>query len=154
VIGATLARMDAQLQTHPVAVNLPSDLPLVPLDSVLIEQVLINLLENAVKYTPAQSPIEINAHQSGDTVVVNVADHGPGLADEEKQRVFDKFYCIRPNHVRNGSGLGLTICRGIIEAHGGQIWIENRNDGTGAVFIFTLPLDGEPPIVDAEMLDA
>ena len=151
VIGTALARMDGQLKTHPVIVHLPSDLPLVPLDSVLIEQVLINLLENAVKYTPAQSQIEISAAQNGDTVVVNVADHGPGLADEEKQRVFDKFYCISPNHTHNGSGLGLTICRGIIQAHGGQIWIQNRSDGPGAVFIFTLPLDGEPPILEAEI---
>ena len=151
VIGAALTHMDARLHDHPVTTQLPSDLPLVPLDGVLIEQVLTNLLENAVKYTPPGSPIEISAWREENSVVVSVADHGPGLPDELKQRIFDKFYRARPNDAQSGSGLGLTICRGIIEAHGGRIWADNRRNGTGAVFTFTLILDGEPPTLESEL---
>ncbi|KAB2855016.1 MAG: two-component system sensor histidine kinase KdbD, partial [Anaerolineae bacterium] len=112
---------------------------------LLIEQVLVNLLENAIKYTPTDSPIDLSAWVEGQKVVVEVADRGPGLPVGDEKRIFDKFYRIRPT-TTSGVGLGLTICRAIIEAHGGKIWAENRSGG-GAVFRFTLPLDGEPPQV-------
>ncbi|HVO70765.1 MAG TPA: sensor histidine kinase KdpD [Aggregatilineaceae bacterium] len=148
VIGTTLSRMDKQLCDRPVTVNLPPDLPLVPFDSTLIEQVLVNLLENAVKYAPSGSPIELSARKSDGEIIVEVSDHGPGLEPGSEERVFDKFYRAQPPNTR-GVGLGLTICRGIVEAHNGRIWAENRPEG-GAVFRFTLPLDGEPPEVNTD----
>jgi len=117
-------------------------LPFVPIDSVLIEQVFINLLENAIKYTPAHSPIDLSASADSTMVTIEVADRGPGLPTGDEQRIFEKFYRASAPASRNGSGvgLGLTICRGIVEAHGGRIWAENRSGG-GAVFRFTLPIE-------------
>ena len=146
VIGTTLLRLDKALQDHPLEANLPDDLPLVPIDGVLIEQVLVNLLENAVKYTPPGTPIELRARQEGNMVVVEVADRGPGLPPGSEERIFDKFYRVKPA-VASGAGLGLAISRAIIEVHGGRIWATNRSGG-GAEFHFTLPLDGEPPQLD------
>jgi two-component system sensor histidine kinase KdpD len=143
VIGTTLARLGKRLHEHPVVVNLPPDLPLVPFDSMLIEQVLVNLLENTIKYTPTGSPVELSARRESDAVIVEIVDHGPGLKRGDEQRIFDKFYRSMPTAGR-GVGLGLTICRAIVETHGGRIWAENRAEG-GAVFRFTLPLGGEPP---------
>lgn len=148
VIGTALARLENTNQalnaTHPVNVKLPPDLPLVPLDEVLIEQVLINLLENALKYTPPGTPIEISATAQPQLITVAVSDRGPGLATGEEKQIFDKFYRAKSGKANGGAGLGLTICRGIVEAHGGQIRAENRFGG-GAVFSFTLPLEGHPP---------
>ncbi len=149
VIGAALNRLDTRLRTRAVTVQLPADLPLVPLDGVLIEQVLINLLENALKYTPPATPIKISARQAGMYIVVCVADRGSGLTPEAIDHIFEKFYRARPQEATGGSGLGLAIARGMIEAHGGQIWAENRSDGPGALFSFTLPLEGEPPMLQA-----
>jgi two-component system sensor histidine kinase KdpD len=145
VIGATLNRLEKRLAGREVRVDLPDDLLLVPIDSMLIEQVLVNLLDNAVKYTPSGSPIDLSARREGDAILVEVADRGPGLSPGDEQRIFDKFYRAEPA-VTRGAGLGLAICRGIVEIHGGRIWAENRSDG-GAIFRFTLPLDGEPPEV-------
>jgi two-component system sensor histidine kinase KdpD len=150
VVGVALSRLEGQLGERPVSVHLPSDLPLVPLDEVLIEQVLVNLLENAVKYTPPGSPIDLSAWAGDQQVTVEVADRGPGLPAGDEQRVFEKFF--RAQSATGGAGLGLTICRGIIEAHGGRIWAENRPDG-GAVFRFTLPLEDQPPSLEMEDTD-
>ncbi len=144
-VGVALIRLDDRLRGHPVTVQLPSDLPLVPVDGVLIEQVFVNLLENAVKYTPPGTPIEISAAATDGVVRVEVADRGPGFSPEEENRIFDKFYRAQGAPTQGGIGLGLTICRGIITAHGGRIWAENRSGG-GAVFRFTLPLTGAPPM--------
>ena len=149
VVGVALIRLESRLGEHPVTVRLPPDLPLVLMDGLLIEQVFVNLLENAVKYTPAGTPIEISAAAAEGAVVVDVADRGPGLGDGEEARVFDKFYRVTGATAVAGVGLGLTICRGIVTAHGGRIWAENRPGG-GAVFRFTLPLTGEPAGVPAE----
>ncbi|HEX9074461.1 MAG TPA: DUF4118 domain-containing protein, partial [Anaerolineae bacterium] len=148
IVGAALTRLDNRLQGHPVTTHIPADLPLVPLDSVLIEQVLVNLLENALKYTPAGSPFEISASITDSHVMVRVADRGPGIPPGDEERIFDKFYRARPNG-GGGVGLGLTVCRGIVQAHGGKIWAQNR-DGGGAVFQFTLPLEGKPPEIKPE----
>jgi two-component system sensor histidine kinase KdpD len=148
VVGTTLLRLERLLEDHPLKTHLPDDLPLVPIDAVLIEQVLVNLLENAVKYTPADSPIDLSASVETQEVVVEVADRGPGLPPGDEQRIFDKFYRVRPT-TASGVGLGLAICRAVIEAHGGRIWAGNRAGG-GAVFRFTLPLDGEPPQIDMD----
>jgi two-component system sensor histidine kinase KdpD len=150
-VGVALIRLEDRLRDHPVTVTLPPDLPLVPLDSVLIEQVLINLLENAVKYTPAGTPIEISAAATDGAVRVDIADRGPGLPPGEESQIFEKFHRARSTTAAGGVGLGLTICRGIVTAHGGTIWAENRAGG-GAVFHFTLPLTGPAPAtVPAEL---
>jgi two-component system sensor histidine kinase KdpD len=151
VIGVALIRLDARLSTHPVRTNLPADLPLVSVDDILLEQVFINLLENAAKYTPPGSPIEVSATARDGEVTVSVADRGPGIPSGDELRIFDKFYRASQGDTVGGVGLGLTICRGIIQAHGGRIWAERRAGG-GAVLRFTLPQDGTPPAPLAEDL--
>ncbi|NJN65378.1 MAG: sensor histidine kinase KdpD [Chloroflexaceae bacterium] len=155
VVGAALHRLDARLHGRQLHLDLPPDLPLVPLDSVLIEQVLINLLDNALKYTPPGSPIALSSHaipaDSGAvsipaSVVVAIADDGPGVPPGDEERIFEKFAQAQPAGARRGVGLGLAICRGMIAAHGGRIWAVNRPGG-GAVFSFSLPIEGEPPEV-------
>jgi len=148
VIGSTLERMKKQLAGRPLKIHLPSDMPLVKFDGILIEQVLINLLENVLKYTPENSPIDIFTYVDNRLIMIEVADRGSGLKDDEKIRVFDKFYrgSAAVKGLR-GAGLGLAICRAVVEAHGGRIWEENRLDG-GARFIFTIPLEDQPPMVD------
>jgi two-component system, OmpR family, sensor histidine kinase KdpD len=144
VIGAALGRLEEQLQGRTIDVRLPSGLPPVPIDGLLVEQVLINLLENAAKYTPAGTPIDIAAGTDGDNLVVEIADRGPGIPSALVDRVFEKFYRLPTEGAGGGAGLGLAICRGIVEAHGGRIWAENRESG-GSVFRFALPLGGPPP---------
>ena len=143
VLGSALNRMEAALTGRQVSTALPQDLLLVPIDAVLMEQVLVNLLENAVKYTPPGSPIELWARAFPGGVELGVADRGPGIARGEEQRIFDKFY--RGNAGQGGGvGLGLAICRGIVMAHGGQLSVENRPMG-GAEFRIRLPITGQPP---------
>lgn len=145
-LGVALIRMEGRLDGRQVTTDLPDDLPLVPIDELLIEQVFINLLENAIKYTSAGTPIRIRAWAEEGAVVVEVADRGPGIPSGLEDEVFHKFYRIR--EADNGSGvggagLGLAICRGIVVAHGGRIWVQ-REDGGGASFRFTVPLQGPP----------
>ncbi len=155
IVGAVLNRLEGALAGRKVDVSLPADLPLVPIDAVLIEQVLINLLENAIKYTPGGSPIELSAVKEGNEVVVSVADRGPGVPAEHAERIFEKFFRLpgergdkseRGERPPGGAGLGLAICRGIVQAHGGRIWVAPRGGG-GAVFRFTIPIEGTPPQV-------
>jgi two-component system, OmpR family, sensor histidine kinase KdpD len=148
VVGAALTRLEEQLGDRPLTTHLPADLPLVPLDSVLIEQVLINMLDNAVKYTPSGSPITLSAWATEGAVTVEVADQGPGLPPGEEQLIFEKFYRVPRAALPSGAGLGLTICRGIVAAHGGRMWAENRPGG--AAVRFTLPLTGTPPHMPPE----
>jgi two-component system, OmpR family, sensor histidine kinase KdpD len=149
VVGAALNHVEKGLRRHPVTINLPENLPLVPIDGVLIEQVLMNLLENALKYTPEDATIEITARSEAGGVVVEVADRGHGLPEGDEARVFEKFYRGPHARDRRGVGLGLPICRGILEAHGGRIWAGNRPGG-GAFFRFQLPAEGTPPEVEPE----
>lgn len=142
VVGAALTRLGRKLCDRTVRTDVPADLPMVPLDDVLIEQVLINLLENAVKYTPEDAPIELLAVREDDSVVVEVSDHGPGLDPGETEKIFEMFYRGRQKGREGGAGLGLPICRGIVQAHGGRIWAQNRPGG-GVTFRFTLPLQDE-----------
>jgi two-component system sensor histidine kinase KdpD len=148
LVGAALARLDRSRKGRVVEVKVPADLPLVPVDAVLMEQVLVNLLDNAFKYTEPGSPIRIAAGVSGRTVSVEIADEGPGLPLGAEDRAFEKFY--RATSGRTGFGLGLPICRAIVTAHGGRIWAENRSPH-GAVFRFTLPLgDAPPPAIEGD----
>ncbi len=142
VIGVVLRRMERQLRNHPVQTTVPVDLPPVPIDEILIQQVLINLLDNAAKFAPAGTPIELSVTSSETALVVEVADHGPGIPLGQEQRLFEKFVQA-DQHKRSGSGLGLAICKGVVELHGGRIEAANRIDADcGAVFRFTLPLFG------------
>jgi two-component system sensor histidine kinase KdpD len=149
IVGGVLTRLRARLEGRPVKIDLPKDAPLVKLDAVLIGQVLVNLLENALKYTPAGTAIEIAAEFAPAAVTVSVADEGPGIPPGLEERLFDKFYRAAPERAQSGVGLGLTICRAIVEAHGGTIRAENRSP-RGAVFRFTLPRDEAPPELEGE----
>jgi two-component system sensor histidine kinase KdpD len=144
VIGCALAQLDSQLQDRPVHISLPTDLPLVKIDALLMERVFVNLLENAAKHTPAGIPIDITVRIAGRNLRVEVADGGPGLPAGQEEKIFEKFYQVWPGRTR-GAGLGLTICRSVIEAHGGRIWAANRPDG-GAAFHFSIPLEEESPL--------
>ena len=125
-------------------VDIGPDLLLVRVDPVLIEQVLRNLIENAQRFTPVGQPLEIRARCAGDEVIVSVADHGPGVTQQEQSRVFEPFYSPANGETPRGSGLGLAICHGFIAAHGGRIWVE-PTPGGGATFAFTLPAAPGPP---------
>jgi len=143
VVGSALARLEPKLTTRQVVVDLPEDLSLVSLDPVLFEQVLVNLLDNALKYTPEGSPLELRAARADGAVEIEVADRGPGLPTGSEAHVFEKFY--RGAHPGvGGVGLGLPICRGIVQAHGGTIAVERRAGG-GASFRIRLPPAEQPP---------
>jgi two-component system sensor histidine kinase KdpD len=118
-------------------------------DAVLIEQVLTNLLENAARYTPAGSPLGITVEVTAFAVEVFVADRGPGIPKGMESKLFEKFYRVRDEAAQSGVGLGLAICRAIVEAHGGTIHARNRASG-GAVFSFMIPVDRQPPAVGQE----
>jgi two-component system sensor histidine kinase KdpD len=142
VVGAVLNRSEPRLENRDVRARLPDDLPLVPFDAVLIDVVLTNLLENAIKY--GADPIEISATLLPAELTVEVSDRGPGLPPGEETRVFEKFHRAASDIEATGVGLGLAICRAIVVAHGGRIWAQNRPGG-GASFRFALPIEGEAP---------
>jgi two-component system sensor histidine kinase KdpD len=148
VVGAALQTLALPLARHEVVVDLPADLPLLAFDSVLMERVFCNLLENAAKYTPPGSRIEIAARHEGDRVTIAVADNGPGLPRGKEEALFEKFARGHDESAVAGVGLGLAIVRAIVEAHKGTVRGENRPQG-GARFIITLPA-GEPPVVPPE----
>lgn len=147
ILGAVLNRLAPRLQEHPLALNIPADLPLLPFDTLLMEQMLSNLMENAIRHTPAGTSIDITATQQKQDVLIEIADRGPGIHENEKDSIFSKF--SRSAQGKQGTGIGLAICRAIIEAHGGHIWAENRPGG-GAIFKFVIPIEGTPPILDPE----
>lgn len=141
LIHDVLDRMRVLLQDREVRIFLPENLPPVELDYLQMDQVLTNLIENAVRYTPPGSPIEISVQVAGEQMTISIADYGPGIPSNDKERIFDKFYRVlgTQHQGREGSGLGLAVCRGLVEAHGGRIWVENRDRG-GAIFRFVLPV--------------
>lgn len=142
IVGSVLARMRRLTDEHKFVIDLPEDLPLLPVDYVQIEQVFTNLLSNSLKYAAAGTVIHISAHTQDESVVhVQVSNQGPKVPEEHLERIFDKFYRITDADRVTGTGLGLSICRGIIEVHGGRIWGENLADGFA--FNFTLPLAQE-----------
>ncbi|HEX6384181.1 MAG TPA: sensor histidine kinase KdpD [Anaerolineae bacterium] len=138
-IGVALSQLSNRLLDRPVLIDVPRDLPLVPMDFVLVVQVLVNLLDNADKYSPTGAPIEIKARTTKRELVVEVADYGPGIPEAETGRIFEKFHRVQRPGTVSGTGLGLSISKGIIEAHGGRISARNRAEG-GALFTVTLPL--------------
>ncbi len=140
IVGAALERAARILSRHQVAVTVAADLPLLRLDAILFEQALFNLLDNAAKYAPAGSLIDVRVRRDGDVVAVEVIDEGPGIPEHDLDRIFDKFYRVQAqDRQRAGTGLGLAICRGIIEAQGGRIEARNRADRSGAILTIRLP---------------
>ena len=140
VIGSALDEFGSRLEDRSVTVDIPDELPLVQMDFVLIERVLVNVIDNALKYSPPESPIEIRVHVAGAFVELAVADRGIGIPPEDLTRVFDKFYRVqRPDSV-NGTGLGLSISKGIIDTHGGFMVAENRSGG-GTIITMALPFE-------------
>ena len=143
LVDDVLGRLRFVASRHRLVVSLEEDLPPVFLDYILIDEVLANLIENAVKYTPPGSEIAIRATRDNDEVRVEVADTGPGFPPEALPRLFEPFYRVqREGQVARGTGLGLAVAKGLVEAHGGRIWADNRETG-GARLVFTLPL-GQP----------
>ncbi len=139
----TLERMQPLLQQREVHTHIDKNLPMIEFDYVQMDQVFTNLIENAVRYTPKGTPIDIAVQREGKQILVTVADRGPGIPAVDLERVFDKFYRVqRDKHNGNyptGTGLGLAVCKGIVEAHGGRIWASPR-DGGGVVFSVLLPI--------------
>jgi two-component system sensor histidine kinase KdpD len=140
LIGVALQQFTVALRQRPVKVDIPADLPLVPLDFVLMTQVLTNLLDNAIKYAPPEAPLEVKVHRRDREIELQVADSGPGIAPTDLPHVFDKFYRSPQVGRIRGTGLGLAISKGIVEAHQGQIRLENRPGG-GVVATITLPCE-------------
>ncbi|MEN6615380.1 MAG: DUF4118 domain-containing protein, partial [Syntrophorhabdus sp.] len=136
IIGVVLREARDILSGHPVTVDIPTEIPSVMADFILVEQVLINLLENSAKYSPADTPISISVEQKGKEVLITVGDKGPLIPGTEKEHVFDKFYRQSSMKHVSGTGLGLSICKGIIEAHGGHIGMES-SPGSGNRFHFS-----------------
>jgi two-component system sensor histidine kinase KdpD len=141
IVGAALERAGSVLARHRVEVEIAPDLPMVRLDAILFEQILFNLLDNAAKYAPPGSRIDLQARRDGDLVVMEVIDEGPGIPPADLERIFDKFYRVQAQDRRRaGTGLGLAICRGFIEAQGGRIEARNRRDRSGAVLTVRIPV--------------
>jgi two-component system sensor histidine kinase KdpD len=150
VVGAALDAARGMLQRHHIEVRIPRDLPLVKIDAVLIERVFVNLLENVSKYTPPGSTVTLSAEVIGDRLSVSVADNGPGLPAGQEEAVFQKFTRGEREPATPGVGLGLSICRAIIESHQGKI-VAAQRPGGGATFTFTLPIGNPPvPAIEAE----
>ena len=140
LIEDVVERLRAQISAHPLEIELAAELPAAQANYTQIDQVLTNLIENAARYTPAGTAIIVRAYSERDHLTVEVRDHGPGIHEGMRARIFEKFVrAVGPERHASGAGLGLAICKGIVKAHGGQIWAENAPDG-GARFLFTLPV--------------
>ena len=151
IIGAAVHQMKALLQGFELDYDIEFDLPLVDLDVLLMEQVLINLLENAAKYSAPASTITIAAKRDNGRVRIQVIDEGPGIPEDRLTRIFEKFHRVNGgDRQRAGTGLGLAICRGFVEAMGGTIIAANRPDRPGAIFSVELPIAAERPLAPIE----
>jgi two-component system sensor histidine kinase KdpD len=146
IIGSAVKAAHGALGQRALSVHIDPGVPLVECDAVLIERVLANLLENVSKYTPAQSPVEVLVHPTDQELRVSVRDHGPGVAPGQEDAIFEKFTRGNTESATPGVGLGLAICRAIVEAHRGRIWVESSQP-RGATFTFSLPR-GTPPAID------
>jgi two-component system sensor histidine kinase KdpD len=146
IVGSALQRAGNVLAGHRVEIDIEPGLPMLRLDAVLFEQVLFNLLDNAAKYSPAGSRIDVRAKRDGELVEIEVVDEGPGIPAADFERIFDKFYRVQAQDRRRaGTGLGLAICRGFVEALGGWIVARNRRDRSGAVLTIRMPVVPEVP---------
>jgi len=149
LVETALARLKPLMPDRPVALELPANLPRFQADPVLMEQVLINLLENAQRYSPPGQPIEIKSWATDRALTICVSDHGPGIPEDQEERIFEKLVRFQQGESRLGAGLGLAICKGVMDAHGGKIQASNRPQG-GASFRISLPLEGKAPARPAE----
>jgi len=141
LIGSALEQIGTPIKNRQVKVEIAPKLPLIYVDFVLFSRVLVNIIDNAIKYSPVEKPIEIRTRFTNDCLEISIADRGEGIPQEDFEHIFDKFYRVqRPDNV-SGTGLGLSICKGIIEAHGGSIRVVNRRGG-GAIFSVDMPVEG------------
>jgi len=147
IVGSACAKLQRTLAGHNLVLSIPADLPLCECDPVLIQRVLVNLLDNAAKFTLPGSTIAVTAQATGDCMKVSVEDNGPGLPPGQETRVFEKFMRGESESNKPGVGLGLALCKAIAEVHGGSIAAQNRASG-GARFVLTLPLGHLPPAVE------
>jgi two-component system sensor histidine kinase KdpD len=141
LIGSALGRLEQAYAKRPVETEIPADFPMIPVDFVLFTQVLYNLLENAAKYSPALTPVHIEARvvdKIARRAQIRISDRGAGIPAESRERVFDKFF--RLSDKVSGTGLGLAISRGLVELHGGSLWVEERPGG-GSTFVIQIPLE-------------
>ena len=139
MVGTALEQLGSRINSRSLKINLPDKLPFVSVDFGLIVQTLVNILDNALKYSPPDTPIDISAGQKGEEIYIEIADRGVGIPPQDLLKVFDKFYRVQsPDNVQ-GTGLGLSICKGIVEAHGGRIAAENRPGG-GTIIRLFLPV--------------
>jgi two-component system sensor histidine kinase KdpD len=145
LIGVALSQLTHKLNERPLSIEAPDNLPLVPMDFVLMVQVLINVLDNALKYSPPDTLITVRAYIAASELIIEVMDRGIGIPDNELRRIFNKFYRLQRQNGIGGTGLGLSISKGIVEAHNGHIWAQNRPEG-GVIVVIALPLDKQEPI--------
>ncbi len=139
VVGTALEQLNKRIANHKVEVNIPANFPLVPMDFTLMVQVLVNVLENAVKYSATDSLIEVTATLLDEKIRLHIADRGVGIPSEDLERIFDKFYRVQRPESVSGTGLGLSISKGIVEIHHGVIYARAR-DGGGTMITIELPL--------------
>jgi two-component system sensor histidine kinase KdpD len=139
LVGSSLEQLGRRVSAHKIKIDLPADLPFIAVDFSLIVQVLVNILDNAVKYSPAGSIIEIKGRAQEKSVIIEIADQGIGVPIADLEHIFDKFYRVRRPEKVTGTGLGLSIAKGIVEAHGGHILAENRPLG-GTLIRISLPV--------------
>lgn len=151
IVGSALHRTQQALSGHEIRIALPPDLPLILVDGLLLEQVFVNLLENAARHTPAGTVITFRAAVDGPRLRICLADNGPGFPAGSEERIFEKFYRAASPDAGPGSGLGLAICRAILLAHGGSIAATNQPGG-GAEFVVTLPISDNPPQVRVDLV--
>ena len=151
LVEGAIRRTTDFMKSHPLELKIDPNLPPVYVDGVEIQQVLVNLLDNAAKYSAEPSLIRVEAMRTSQNIEVRVADKGEGIRPEDWEKVFDRFYRVRlhRNHSVRGTGLGLSICKGIVEAHGGQIWVETTQGG-GATMAFSVPLQEPPPALSLD----
>jgi two-component system sensor histidine kinase KdpD len=147
LVGTALARLEKSLESRPLSTEIPANLPLIWVDDVLIEGLFVNVLENAIKYTPAGTPLKIIAGRSEATLSISILDSGPGFEPGDEARIFEKFFRSRTDGT-HGAGLGLAICRAIVRVHDGSIRAANRTEGGAAIYI-ELPIGGKPPDVES-----
>jgi two-component system sensor histidine kinase KdpD len=154
IVEGVVVRMHRSLGNYSIEIDIPEDLPLIPVDYAQIEQVFTNLIHNSTKYAPQGSQIRIRARREDEiSLQIYITNESPQIAPDHLDKIFDRFYRITEPEKVSGIGLGLSICKGIIEAHGGRIWAENIPDGFAFVFIIPLTLDGSPPpVVKVESL--
>jgi two-component system sensor histidine kinase KdpD len=136
VIGNAIGRIGGETRRQRISMEVPPNVPMISMDYILIADVMVNLLDNALKYSPPDSPIKIEARLKSGQLEVRVMDRGPGIPEEHLESIFEKF---RRGSQGQGLGLGLSICKGFVEVHGGHIWAERRAQG-GTAFVFTLPI--------------